>query len=349
MRPLLGLLAAFALTIIPATAVAQRPDPLARPMAAYRDLDYDAAASGFRAALAATAAAPLSDPDRLRALMHLGAIEVFRGRREAAIEAFRSLLVIDARYRPDELVFPPEVSTLFQETRIGLRATSVIVPAETRIQSPADRLPVRVYAASLHEVRVAVIDQAGGAVRVLHEGAIGDSLELLWNGRDGLGRLREPGQYRLRITSRSPAGRDERELIVPLTITRVEQDTLPLPAPLPESAFRPETAAPTGGSRHLATGLGVAGIVALLPSIAGSGNDGATIRFGVVAALGAAGTIGLTRARRPRPLSENIEWNRRQRETWLQEVTRVRAENDARRAAASLRIEAGRPTAVALP
>jgi hypothetical protein len=281
--------------------------------------------------------------------MYLGATETFRGRRDAAVEAFRALLVIDARYRPDELVFPPEVSTLFQETRIGLRAASVVVPPVTEIQSAADRLPVMVYATSLHEIRATIIDAVGGPVRVLHEGAIGDSLELLWNGRDGLGRLREAGAYRLRVTSRSPAGRDEREVIVPLTITRADEDTVALPAPLPASTFRPESAAASGGARYLVTGLGVALAAAALPSIAGEGSEGSGLRFGVAAALGGAGIAGFMRAKRPRPLPENIEYNRRQRENWQREYDRVLRENEARRSATRLRIVAGRPTATTLP
>lgn len=345
----LGTLVLAALLGFPSVGVAQRPDPLARSLAAYRDLDYDGAATALRAAIAATGAAGLADADRTRALMYLGATETFRGRRDAAIEAFRALLTMDVRYRPDELVFPPEVSTLFQETRIGLRAASVVVPAETEIRSTADRFPVRVYAASLHDIRVSIIDASGGPVRVLHDGAIGDSLELLWNGRDGLGRLRDAGPYRLLVTSRAPTGREERELIVPLTITRVDEDTLAMPAPLPESAFRTETAPATGGARYLATGLVGALAAVALPSVAGSGSDGGSLRFGVSAALGVAGILGFTRARQPRPIPENIEWNRRQRATWQQETDRVQRENALRRAATRLRIVAGRATTTVLP
>lgn len=345
----LGALLLVLLLGLPSAGAAQRPDELARPIASYRDLDYDGAATAFRAALAATGPSSLTDADRQRALMYLGATETFRGRRDAALEAFRTLLLTDVRYRPDELVFPPEVSTLFQESRIGLRAASVVVPAETEIRSTTDRLPVRIYAASLHDIRASIIDASGGPVRVLHEGAMGDSLELSWNGRDGLGRLREAGQYRLRVTSRSPAGRDEREVIVPLTITRADTDSLAMPAPLPASALRTESAAATGGTRFLTTGLVGAVVAAALPAVAGSGSEGGGLRFGVAAALGAAGVFGFMRAKQPRALPENIEWNRRQRAIWQQEADRVQRENEARRAATRLRIVAGRATVTVLP
>lgn len=345
----LGALLLVVLVGLPSASAAQRPDALARPIASYRDLDFDGSATALRAALAVTGTNSLTDADRLRALMYLGATETFRGRRDAAVEAFRTLLLADVRYRPDELVFPPEVSTLFQESRIGLRAASVVVPAETEIRSTADRLPVRIYAASLHDIRATIIDASGGPVRVLHEGAIGDSLELLWNGRDGLGRLREAGQYRLRVTSRSPAGRDEREVIVPLFITRADEDSLAMPAPLAASAFRIEAAAVTGGTRFLVTGLVGAVAAAALPSVAGSGSEGGGMRFGVAALLGAAGAFGFMRARQPRALPENIEWNRSQRATWQQEADRVQRENEARRAATRLRIVAGRAAVTVLP
>ena len=52
---------------------------------------------------------------------------------------------------------------------------------------------------------------------------------------------------------------------------------------------------------------------------------------------------------RPRALTENIEWNRRQRDTWSQEVERIRLENAARRTATRLRIQSGRPSVAVLP
>lgn len=343
------LVLACLLLLAPSWAAAQRPDPLARALASYRDLDYDAAAGALRAAIAATGVTALEEADRQRALMYLGATETFRGRRDAAVDAFRTLLAIDVRYRPDELVFPPEVSTLFQEARVGLRLVSVRVPDATEIRTTADRFPVRIYAASLHDVRVSIIDAAGGPVRVLHDGAVGDSLELLWNGRDGLGRLREAGSYRLRVTSRSPAGREEREVVVPLAITRSVTDTLPSPAPLDPAILRAETVPGTGGTRYLVTGLTAAVIAAALPSVAGEGSAGGPLRFGVALAIGGAGVYGFTRGKLPRPVAENIEFNRRQRAAWQQEADRIARENEARRSAARLRIEAGRPVATVLP
>jgi hypothetical protein len=346
--PLLLLLAtiAFASVAFVRVARAQTGDPLARALTSYRNLEYDDAATRLRALLASTAATRLSSSERSRALVYLGATEVFRGRRDSAIEAFRTLLLADPRYRPDELVFPPEVSALFQETRFGVRAVAVVVPAETEIMNAADRLRISVYATSLHEIRAQITGENGVLERLLHQGTIGDSLELLWNARDFLGRLRAPGRYSLRVTSRSPDGKDEREVEVPLDVERIVQDTLPWPEPLQPSLFRPESEVRGSGVRPLVTGLLAAAAVAVLPSLAGSEGSGTGLRFGVAGAVGIAGVVGLTRASKPLPLPANIEWNRRQRETWQAEVDRVRAENETRIAAARLRIRSGRAVTV---
>lgn len=327
-------------------AAVQTEDPLARALTAYRNLEYDDAAARLRAALAPNAPAGLSEADRKRALMHLGATELFRDKRAAAIEAFRTLMLTDPRYRPDELIFPPEVSALFQETRFGVRAVAVLVPPEAEIRSTADRLPIRIYASSLHEVRARITSATGSPERTLHEGAIGDSLELLWNGRDGLGRLREPGRYLLRVTSRAPDGKDEREVEIGLDVERILIDTLPAPAPLMPSALRPETEVRATGIRPLVYGLLGAAMVVALPATIGGGDQGSSARFGVAGALGVAGIIGMTTSSRPRPIAMNIEWNRQQRDAWSREAERVRAENETRRAGTWLRIRAGRAVTV---
>ena len=46
---------------------------------------------------------------------YLGAAEMFQGHREAAQAIYRQLVQLDARGRPDPLVFPPDVQQLFEE------------------------------------------------------------------------------------------------------------------------------------------------------------------------------------------------------------------------------------------
>lgn len=341
-----ALVIAFAasLTLVSTVGVtslrAQRSDPLARAMTAYRGLEYDDAAVRFREVLNSATIA-LTPAERSRARMFLGATEFFRGARDSSIAAFRDLLIADPRYRPDELVFPPEVSALFQETRLGVRAVAVVIPASTEVRGAADRLPIRLYAAALHEIRAQIVGPQGSVESILHVGSVGDSLEVLWNPRDALGRLRDPGRYLFRVASRGPDGRTEREVEIPLDIERMQQDSLPHPEPLAPSALRPETVVRSSGVRPLLTGLVTAAVIAVLPSVVGSEEPGMGVRVGVAGAVGVAGVVGLTRATTPRPLPENIDYNRRQREQWQREVDRVTAENTTRRAAARLQIRAG--------
>jgi hypothetical protein len=330
----------FTLSLAPRLA-AQQADPLASALAASRDLDFDVAATRLRAALAATGSNRLSEADRVRALMHLGATELFRNRREAASEAFRSLLALNPRYRPDEIVFPPEVSALFHEVRGSVRAVAISVPTDAELRDPGDRLVIRVYSASLHQIRATVRTPSGIVVSTLHEGAIGDSLDLLWDARQGDGRRRAAGTYLLRVMSRAPDGRAEREVELPLALTWDAVDTLPLP---PEPAMRPEATTPTGRLRPLAVGVGAAVIAVVLPNLVGGGDEASGMRFGVAGSIGVAGIVGVASASRPRPLSENIAWNRAERERWQREADRIRVENDSRAATVTLRVRAGRAT-----
>jgi hypothetical protein len=346
-RAISAAVVAIVLTSIgPHSLGAQQADPLASALAAARDLDFDVAASRLRAALAATGNTRLSDADRARALMHLGATELFRSRRDAAAAAFETLLTLNPRYRPDEIVFPPEVSALFHEVRIGVRAVTVAVPPDVALRDPGDRLVIRVYAASLHQIRATVRTPAGIIVSALHDGAIGDSLDLLWDARAEDGRRRAAGTYHLRVMSRGPEGRGEREVEVPLTLTWDPVDTLALP---PEPTLRPESTTPSGRLRPLAVGLGAAVVAAILPDLVGSADAASGMRFGVAGSLGLAGVIGMASASRPRPLAENIAWNRAERDRWEREAQRIREENDSRAASTTLRVRAGRATTTEMP
>lgn len=321
------------------------PDPLAAALASYRNLDYDLAVNRLRSALARTGATRLSDADRARALMYVGATEIFRNVRTSAVDAFRSLLLTDPRYRPDQLIFPPEVVALFEETRIGVRAVGVLIAPSSDITVPTDRLPIRLFASTIHEIRVRVTTSLGAPERVLYEGVIGDSLLVAWDGREASGRAGAPGRYLLRVTSRGPDGNGERELQVPLEVEHLRIDTLPWPEPLTASALRPETMVRANGIQQLLTGIAGAVAVVVLPSIVGA-TEGESSRYAVAGLIGAAGVIGLATASRPRPVPENVEWNRARRAEWEREGARVRAENETRRGTVRLRVRAERPVTV---
>jgi len=84
---------------------------------AYQDLDFDAAARLLRRVLTPPLAMELSDAERARALSYLGAAEHYRGRPDSAIAVFRRLAVLAPRDQPDTLIFPPEVTRLYNAVR----------------------------------------------------------------------------------------------------------------------------------------------------------------------------------------------------------------------------------------
>ncbi len=338
----------FALLFVlsPALLRAQAPaDPIASAIAAYNDLDYAVAATRLRAALAQLGAQRLADPDRARALMYLGATEFFRGARPGAIEAFRSLLILNARYRPSEVIFPPEVVALFQESRIGVRATSAEIAPSSQLVVPPDRLPIRIFASSLHDIRVRVTTSLGAPERVLYEGVIGDSLLVSWDGREASGVAGRPGRYLLRIASRGPGGNTEREVQIPLEVEHIPVDTLAWPVPLSAGQLRPETVVRANGTKQVIAGLAGAGAVVLLPSLIGA-TDVSSMRYGVAGGVGLAGLIGLATATRPRPVPENIAYNNARRTAWAAELERVKEENRSRLTSVRLNVRTERAVTV---
>jgi hypothetical protein len=139
-----------------------------------------------------------------------------------------------------------------------------------------------------------------------------------------------------------------RELAVPLALRRIRPDTLPLPQPPADSLLRPETTPGRGGGGALLAGLLTAGATVLLPAIAGS-DEGMTARFAVAGTAGIAGIAGLLRARRPRPIAENVAWNRQLRLAWERDADRVRTQNAELRREVGLVITAGTAEARDLP
>jgi hypothetical protein len=321
------------------------PSPLADAIAAYNDLDFDAAATQFRDALAGTGPQRLADLQRVQALMYLGATELFRNRRPAASEAFQQLLISQPRYRPDPVIFPPEIIAGFQEARIGVRATEVAITQGAEFEVPTERLPIMVYAASLHDIRVRITTSLGAPERVVYEGVIGDSLQIGWDGRDASDRPAAPGRYLLRIASRAPTGNTERETQVPLELEHLPPDTLAWPDPPRAADLLPETEVRANGARQFLTGLLGAGVAAGLPALAGAQST-STLRFIVGGAITGAGIVGMATAARPRPIPANIAANAVTRTAWQGELRRVQAENAERRRVVQVRVQVGRPATV---
>lgn len=341
----------LALAALSSSARAQSAaDLLARGVRATHDLEFDSAAAWLRQALARPAPAALEGAERSRALWYLGATEFFRERRDSAVAVFRRLVIADPRYRPDVVNFPPEVTTLYSEARLGTRAAAVLVPALTEIAGPGDRLAIRLYGSSLHEVNAAISRYFGGSggltIRTLYNGALGDSLELLWDGRDSLGVPADSGQYMLRVVSRGSDGRPARTVEVRLQVANSRRDTLAMPAPPADSLLRPEYTSGGGGGRLFAVGLVTAATAVALPSLVAGGSDASAGRYVVAGTAAVAGIVGLIRARSQRPIPENVAANQRLRADWQRRADQVRAQNEQLRRDARLVVTASPPRVV---
>ena len=315
---------------------------------AYQALDYDSAATFLRAALAGSGPRALADSDRMRALVYLGATDVFRQQRDSAAALFSQLLDLNPRYRIDQLVFPPDVTNVFEQIRLTTRSVAVVVPPTTRIAAAGDRLVVWLYAAAYHPVTVAIDGPGRSRPLTLYDGGLSDSLQLLWDGRRPDGSLLDSGTYQLRVESRAEDGHVVRAVTVGLELTRLVGDTLPYPPPPAESLMKPEREPGGTGVRGLVAGLGGLLVVAVLPSFV-TGHGGTSGRFLVGGALGIAGLAAIPLRNRPQPIPANIAANDVLRRAWRQEADSVKSANADVRRQAPLIITAGPPHVTATP
>src|SRR5439155_8072510 len=125
---------------------------MATAVGAYRDLEFDRAASLLRRVLAAPLATELADTARARALAYLGAAEHYRGQPDSAIAVFRRLVELAPDAQPDTLVFPPEVTELYHAVRQSMTVVAVRPRPDTvRARTPPvarDTLPAATHLAS---------------------------------------------------------------------------------------------------------------------------------------------------------------------------------------------------------
>ena len=340
-RIALALAVASFATALTAAARAQTPaERVGRGVRAYRDLDYDSAAVILRAAVALPGTA-LADSDRVRALVYLGASELYQEHRDSAAAAFGRVLRIDPRYQIDQLIFPPEVTGLFQQVRLVTRAVAVVVQPLTELRIAGDAVSIWLYATTFHPVDVTIRRPNGAPLRALYQGGISDSLQLRWDGRALDGTPPDSGRYLLQVDSRGADGRVVRSVVLPLDVARERRDTLPLPAPLNDSLFRPEHVPGGTGLRQVLTGLIGAAAVAVLPSVVAGRASASGDRLVVAGGFGIAAILGFQAARRPQPIPENIAANRALQLAWQHEVDSVHARNVARGQEVRLLIRAG--------
>src|SRR2546422_3213453 len=318
-------------------------DLLAGGVRAYQALEYEAAAALLERSLRRVAAAGLADSMRARALTYLAARELFRGQRDSAIAAFRQLVLLNPRYRPDELIFPPQVTNLFQEVRRATRAIAVAVPPVTELRARLERFTAGVLASSLADVTVTLAREDGTPVRTLYEGPVADTLTVKWAGLRAAGAPADNGRYVLRVTPRTSTADGPRARKVVLEVKQERPDTVAWPPPLTTPPLLPERTSTGPAFRSLAAGLVAGAAVVALPSLMAQGKDATGARFAVGAAVGVSGLVGFF-ARRPRPLEANVRANASQRDAWKRKLDLVKAENAARLRTMRLVVRAGPET-----
>lgn len=299
------LLAALLVVALPRSTAAQSAaDFIALGVRAYQNLDYEQAATMLRRSLLRAGEDSVVATARLEALMYLGATEVFRGRTDSAKAAFRQLVVLDPSYRPNALIFPPQVTDLFGAVREGTKGVTASLPPVAELRVPADRYVIALQATSPHEINVALSKGEGTPLRVLYDGPIADSLAVAWDGLTEAGGLATDGRYVLRVTSRGPASAVQRVLQATLEIRRVAVDTAPAsprPAGGPQAPAPPP---PTSGPavRSLAAGALAAAAVIALPQVVSGDGKASGARFAVAATIGVSGIVGFFR-QRPRAIA----------------------------------------------
>src|SRR5215470_11304797 len=169
------------------TGQAQLPgELLSQGVRMYQQLDYDAAAALLSQSLGLASPA-LADSQRSRALTYLAATELFRGQRDSAVAVFRELVILNPRYRPDELIFPPQVTNLFQEVRRTTRTIVVVVPPVTALRPRLELFKAQVLTSSLANVTVTLAQEDGTPVKELFRGPVADSQLVTWNGLTAAG------------------------------------------------------------------------------------------------------------------------------------------------------------------
>jgi len=340
--------AVLAVALAAPHAAAQSDGLVERGVRAYQDVEFEAAATLLRRALAGA----LSDSEQIQALDYLGAAEVFAGpqRRDSANAVFRRLALFDPRHRPDPLVFPPQVLAVYEDVRRATKAVRVEAPPEASFKPAIEGggLVVRLQATSSHEIEVRVGREDGTVVRTLYVGPVSDSLDVRWNGLDlNDGEVRS-GRYVLSVASRrSVSGPVVRMVRLPLRAEFVVPDTLALPT-LPDSVLLPEQVSLSAGTGSLATGLLAAGAAIALPSLVADGTEPSGAQFAVAGVLSLAGIVGLV-TEPGRVQRRHMAANAATRAEWQRRAESVRAENARRRDGKRLMVWVGPATAVDSP
>jgi hypothetical protein len=327
------LCSALALALPSALAAQSASVLVARGVEAYRNLDYEPAASLFRRALAISGQGALPADQRANAWTYLGATEVFLQRPDSAAAAFRSALSANPRHLPDRLIFPPEVTEVFDRVRRNSYIVRAYAPRDTTVRLRQEKFVARLLASSPHDVLAELVASGGQTVRRLYEGPIRDSLDVVWDGLDNASNPLSGSPLELRVTSRGAAG-EHQSVLLRLTTQLLSEDSLthpirPVPATQTERSGFPALASLGGGI--IAGALAVA-----LPEVISQNYDGGSARFVVGGTLSLAGLFGFL-AKRNDEIS-TASSNSTAFAAWERDRIRIVAENQRRRQSARIRI-----------
>ena len=339
--------AALALAVTAAAAPAAGAQAPARLLQdgirAYGSLEFDAAAALLRRALTGRGT-PLTTDDQANALAYLGATEIFRDRADSATAVFRRLVRAHARYRIDRLIFPPEVSLVFDAVRRRNPVAVLRLAPRDTVQVAGRFMAIDLFGSTFHRVRVEVATPDGQPLRTIYAGPVSDSLRIEWDGR---GRQDDepvaPGRYALSVTSVDSLDAVGRIVRIPLALELIGIDTLDHPAPPADSLLLPERSSSGPALEALISSLAVGTAIAVLPSALSPDADLSETRFAVGAAVSIAGIAGFLQRRPGRPIPENIVVNDRVRADWQGRVDAVAGQNRARMRRARLEVRPGAP------
>jgi len=328
-------------TVAAAGAHAQTASELLdQGIAAYEEFDFPAAARLFERALAFEPPRALEREQRLRAFTYLGAAEHFGQNPTAAVRRFRSAVLLDTRYRPDSLQFPPEIIRLYSEALQTTKAVTVSVEPLSAFVAGQDGMSLTIVPSSFHEVTVTIARANGTQPVQLYEGPIRQALTMRWDGYGADGRPVRSGEYRLEVASRVTSDQVLRSVRIPLNVSVTPVDTLPHNPTPPDSLLAPERGEGHRQVGPLLGGIGLGAWAVLVPTLAG-GDEPSGGRFLVGAALSAASIAGFFQSGRGAPIPSNVAANERLRAQWHERSARAAAENAERRQGVQVVVRAG--------
>lgn len=253
--------------------------------------------------------------ERAAVFVLLGVTELFGGREAIAREAFRQALGLDPSLTVDTLrELHSDLLRVFDAERERLPRVTLEAPVDTVVAAAGGRWRFAVHTTRRARVVIAIAEQAAPGSVVHQDSQIVTGVALFeWDLRRSDGRPLATAGYAFRITAQDDAGLSAPPVERRLSLDSVPVDTQPLPPPLPDTAFAPESALvkvrqPGALVRGLFFGVLTASLAAAAPGRQHTASQEAPMIVGAIVAIG--GTTGFLKGRTAqRPIPENIRRN----------------------------------------